>query len=348
MTPRNPGKPIRPLRRHARGQTAVLMTLVIGTLIGAMALGADVAVMYFNHLKLQKAVDAAALAGATYLQGGVQFTSSSPGCGSAGNSAQEAACTYAANNGLATSGNSLVINQPGTGLPPGAQTPNIQVFAQLTGLPYTFGRVLGLTTYSVAAGATATASNPTQSVQGLFPMAVQCNPPCNLNSLNPGSPVQFGDKFPMGASGNWQWLDSGSGSSGVGQAITGGMPGTYSIGGPITSETGNIGNSDPIISAFSILTSSCPTLSGDPCSGSNPDIIPSGDPCLVTVPAVNFGGCTGGCTTTIEGFANVYLEPSSTSTNITACFVQTVTPNSTAGASTAPQLGSYMQPQLIQ
>lgn len=336
--------------RHARGQTAVLMTLVIGTLIGAMALGADVAVMYFNHLKLQKAVDAAALAGATYLQGGVQFTSSSSGCGSMNDSAQQAACTYAANNGLATSGNSLIINQPGTGLPPGAQTPNIQVIAQITGVPYTFGRVLGLTTYSVSAGATAAANDPTQSVQGIFPMAVQCNSPCNLTNLNPGSTELFGVKFsPTGsAAGNWQWLDSGSGSSGVSQAITSGMSGTYSIGGPITTEPGNKANAGPIRQAFATRMSQCSAMSSDPCNGGNPNNIPSNDPCLVTVPAVNYGGCTGSCTTNIEGFVNVYIEPSSTSTNITACFVQTVTPNSTAGAAGAPQLGSYMQPQLIQ
>lgn len=49
-----------------KGQMAVVMTLVVATLLGVMALGSDVAVMYYNWMQLQKAADASALAGATY------------------------------------------------------------------------------------------------------------------------------------------------------------------------------------------------------------------------------------------------------------------------------------------
>jgi len=39
------------------------MTFAIATLLGAMALGTDVAVMYFNWVQLQKGADAAAIGG---------------------------------------------------------------------------------------------------------------------------------------------------------------------------------------------------------------------------------------------------------------------------------------------
>ncbi len=342
-------------KRYGKGQAVVMITLVMGTLIGAMALGTDVAVMYFNWVQLQKAADAAALAGATYLDGGLQFTTASAGCAGQSDYAKQAACTYAETNGLLTDSSSLTINEPGTNLPATAPTPNIQVVATKSGLPYMFGRVLGLTTYSVSAQATANASSSTGTVnQGLFPMAVQCATPCSLSSLNPGSAVQFGVKFSptFTASGNWQWLQNSNGSnlgdSGLNAAITNGMAGSFTVGGTITSETGNKGKAGPSATAWTDRMSQCPSLSSDPCSGGNPSDIPAGDPCLVVVPAVNFNGCTGSCTLTIEGFANVYIEPSSTTTNVTACFVQTVTANTIAGGPSTPDLGSNSQPVLIQ
>jgi uncharacterized membrane protein len=50
-----------------RGQIVIISTLAIVTWLSAMALGVDVAVSYFNRMKLQKAVDASVLAGAVYL-----------------------------------------------------------------------------------------------------------------------------------------------------------------------------------------------------------------------------------------------------------------------------------------
>ena len=50
--------------RFTRGQTMVVMTMVIGVLLGAMALGTDVGLFYYNWMLLQKAADSAAIAGA--------------------------------------------------------------------------------------------------------------------------------------------------------------------------------------------------------------------------------------------------------------------------------------------
>lgn len=53
--------------RYRGGQLAVILTLALPTLIGAIALGTDVSIFYFNRLQLQKGADAAVLAGATCL-----------------------------------------------------------------------------------------------------------------------------------------------------------------------------------------------------------------------------------------------------------------------------------------
>ena len=325
----------------SRGQVVALYSLIVVILVGAIALGTDVAEMYVNWQHMQKVADAAALAGANYLAGYTFSGTAASGCGSEPDAAKTAACTYAADNGLAAAG--LTITEP--------TASTIRVVAQETALPYYFAKVLGLNTYAVAAGATATAGGPIGTVtQGLFPVGLQCTAPCSLSSLDPGQSVSFGSKFVGGlAPGNWQFLDAGSGASGLGTAIEDGMTGSYTIGGAITSEPGNKGNSAPVKSGLAARLASCESIA-DPCTsaGGNPSDIPAGDPCLVVVPAVDYHGCTGSCSLTIEGFALVYLEPSTTtSTNINGCFVQAIAAN-TVASSSAPALGAMQVPILIQ
>jgi Flp pilus assembly protein TadG len=62
-------------------------------LLGAMGLGADMAVLYYNWVILQKGVDAAALAGAGYLQSDSQ----------AAPQAISVAVAYAQSNGIKNS-----------------------------------------------------------------------------------------------------------------------------------------------------------------------------------------------------------------------------------------------------
>jgi hypothetical protein len=228
------------------------------------------------------------------------------------------------------------------------------VAAQRTGLPYYFGKVIGLNTYSVSATATGQASQAVGTVKhGMFPVGLQCTDPCTLSSMNPGQGVSFGSKFVGGlAPGNWQWLDptggSGGGDAALTAAIAGGAPTSFTIGSAIVSEPGNKGNSGPVKSALTGRLNSCPSIS-NPCTsaGGNPNNIPASDPCLVIVPAVDYHGCTGSCPLTIEGFALIYLDPSATtSTNINGCFVKAVAAD-TITSITAPQLGAEMPPSLI-
>lgn len=327
--------------KKSAGQIAVVFALALVALVGVISLGVDVYLMYFNWQSLQTTADSAALAGANYLA--VYKFSGTPGtgCGGLPDDARIAACTYAVYNGHAAS--ELTMTEP--------TASTLHVLVQRSGYPYFFGRVLGLTTYSLAASATARQTGQVGTVsRGLFPIGLQCNTPCNLSNLNPGQSVSFGSKFVNGlAPGNWQWMDYGNGDSGLANAILNGASGSYTIGNTISSQPGNKGSSNNVKSALATRLSQCKSYSSDPCSGSNPSgVIQPGDPCVVIVPAVNFGGCGGSCSMTIQGFAEIYIEPAiTTSTKIQGCFISSAVGN-TISSSTAPTLGPTQPPYLIQ
>lgn len=210
-----------------------------------------------------------------------------------------------------------------------------------------FAKVLGLSTYTVGATATAYVGGVNTVTSGLFPIGLQCGTGCSPSSLVAGEPLTFGAKFVDGeAPGNWQFLDAGNGANGLGNALQNGMSGTYSIGGTITSEPGNKSNAGPVQDGWNARVASCPAVSPDPCSGSNPTNIPKNDPCEVIMPVVNFNGCNGSCSMTIEGFAEVYLEPNSPVGSLTGCYVSAYDPGS-AGSASAPNLGPTAPPVLV-
>jgi len=332
---------------NSRGQVAVLYAGIAVALIGAIALGSDVAVMYVNWQQMQKTADAAAIAGANYLAGYTFTGTPASGCTGEPDAAQTAACTYAVDNGIAVS--DLTLSEP--------TATTIQVMAAQSGseTPYLFAKVLGMGNYAVSATAVASAGGPVGTVkQGMFPVGLQCTSPCSLSSLDPGQSVSFGAKFVGGlAPGNWQWLNptggTGGGDSALSAAIASGDSASFSIGDSIQSEPGNKGNSTQVVTALSSRLRGCPAIS-DPCTsgGGTPTDIPTNDPCLVAVPAVDFHGCTGNCPLTIEGFAEVYLEPATTTgTSINGCFVKEITADSIASSS-APGLGAQQVPALAQ
>lgn len=336
----------------SRGQIAVLYALIAAFLIGAVALGADMAVMYTNWQHVQKTADSAAIAGAAFLSSNMTYGGTiASGC--TGDNAEEAACTYAVTNDptLTATGNSVSVSEP-TGN-------TLKVVATENNLPYFFGRAIGLSTYNVSASATAVAPGVAGTVNpgpGVFPIGLQCKAPCtNLSTLG-GEPVHFGTKFVGGlASGNWQWLDvSSDGSNGIPtlvSAINNGASGSYSINPPdntIYTKTGNAGANSQVSKAVSDRMAKCPSLP-DNCTGVNPNDIPLNDPCEVIVPAVDFSNLSGKSTAlTIEGFALVLLDPATTtSTSINGCFVSEITQDTIASI-TAPDLGALVADTLTQ
>jgi len=332
-----------------KGQVVVMYAGIVAALLGATALCTDVAVMYVNSIQLQKAVDSAAIAGATYMAG-ISFNGpTAAGCTGQPDDAKKAACTYAFNNGIDSSVDGTTLNITETSTP---TVTTVTVAAQRTGLPYYFAKAVGLSTYTVAVTSTATASQAVGSTQHMFPVGLQCNNPCSLSNMNPGYPVSFGAKFVNGlAPGNWQWLDLGNGDNGLGTNIDQGATGTFTIGNAITSEPGNNANSQNIRTGLGARLSRCAAIA-DPCTsgGGNPNNIPTNDPCLIIVPAVDYHACNGSCHVTIEGFAMIYIEPTgpnaTTSSKIQGCFVKAVAADSITSV-TAPQLGAEMPPSLI-
>jgi Flp pilus assembly protein TadG len=89
-TERVHGKLRRRLPMYRRGQMMVVFALSAVALVGVMSLGADVGVLYYNWVQLQKAADAAALAGASYLPNDTTTATST-------------AQAYATNNGVLAS-----------------------------------------------------------------------------------------------------------------------------------------------------------------------------------------------------------------------------------------------------
>src|SRR5208282_1441855 len=127
----------------AKGQISVALILMLTVILGAIGLGADAALLYFNWVILQKGVDAAALAGAGYLQGNSE---SAP-------DAISVAVTYAENNAIKNS--ELIADGSGNkAYVPGPNYTTITVTAERT-VPYAFFKLIGLSNGKVAATATA-------------------------------------------------------------------------------------------------------------------------------------------------------------------------------------------------
>jgi len=339
----------------AKGQIAVLYAGIIAVVIGAVALGADVAVMYVNWEHVQKTADSAAVAGAAFLSSDKTYNGTiASGC--SGDNAEQAACTFAMNNDptLSASGNSVTVTEP-TGN-------TLQVVATEGNLPYFFGKAIGLNTYSVSATAVAQAPGVVGTVlsggTGLFPVGLQCAAPCPAGSLVGGEPVHFGTKFistTINASGNWQWLDVSGGKGGgvpvLEDAIANGASSTFSIYPPnnqIYTETGNVGKNPNVAKALADRLAKCSDIT-DGCAGVNPNDVPLNDPCMIIVPTVDFTGLHGKSSAlTIYGFALVYLDKANTtSTSINGCFIENITQD-TLASSTAPNFGALVTDVLTQ
>ena len=263
---------------------------------------------------------------------------------------------YAAKNKMAVDTASLKIFEPGQNLPPTAPTPNIQVWVKRSNLPYLFGRVIGLDTYSVSAIATAQGSNPVGTYTGgLVPVVFQCTAPCaDTNGLTKGAFVSFGAKFTAGANGNWGWLDVGQGPGGaaLGAAIADGYQGTLRVHDLVSTKPGATWG--PVRSGFDArMARHNATFGGtDPntvCQGASTKP-PQGDP-LVTLPVGDISACSGRCGgVEVLGFVNVYwtgISKSGPDISITGCFVETTTLGG-GGNPNAPKLGAIAPPTLIQ
>ena len=397
------------MARHSQGQIMVLYAGAIAVLLGAIALGTDVAVMYLNWEQLQKAADASAIAGAS------QLTGQPDASGTTSGNAKAYAAGYACLNGIndsnaasdagvsgsqqtvmtnlctANTGNNPSYTDTISSINVDANNSFIQVSLKRQ-LPYFFGRVIGLTTGNVAVSAKATVAGNVNTVTGgLFPAGVQCatdaSGNCNF-SCNPISascnnlPAAFNkDQVFAGTQasssfspGNWGWLNLGV-SSGCGagggpyaQAVGCGGSDAESITSVLTkpgSTTGQIRQGWSYRSnqhdTFVANNPSCNISYASICGGTSTPC--PGDPLAVVVPLVNFntGTCNGQCTLAVQGFAELYLDPTQTCIDpksngkggcggnaaLEGCFIKSVAPD-TIGSSGAPNTGVTSAPTLVQ
>jgi Flp pilus assembly protein TadG len=364
------------LRRRALGymcgQVSVVFALAAVTLCGVMALGADVGVLYYNWVQLQKAADAAALAGAQVLGQDPNDPTSATAT-----LATTTAQTYATNNGI--SANDTVTAAP--------QSSNreMAVAIQRT-VPYSFARTLGLTNGYVKVAAVAKIPTAVSTVNGGPNSPVCCSgAACTSGgttviaaSGTPGSgvpcpgscgsgtgqfnvlPIALDNQTPWvsgsittlnqqdvngngngnnnrwpDAPGNWGYVNLCGNSNSSGSVLRTGMAAGY--GGELT-----IGNTlttvpgsknGPVDQGISDRAPATQTAAPS-------TYVTYNNPRVVVIPMVDFskdaatgGTCSGTCTVKITGFMAAYIL-STNSGNITVQDIGIVLPNSVAAGTT--------------
>jgi Flp pilus assembly protein TadG len=301
----------------SRGQIGVIMTLVMATLLGAVALATDVGVLYYNWVQLQKAADSAVLAGANYLTGD-----------SSTDTAQVVTVTdnYAEANGIQQA---EIVN---TTVASDYKSVSVQVSRTV---PYFFARLLGLTTGNVVARATA-GINATGKPIGMTPLGLPCTQAdaqvadCNGNykTYSEGGPLyQLNLPQPNGsiAAGNWEPLAIGAdGGSNYRQLIAGGYQSTASVGdlmGTFTEPGHLVG---PTVHGFEDRMTNAGATSYVQTPPANPS--PS-DWQVILVPMVDFSAAQGKSYVPITGFAEMWITGVSPGGTVSAYFLQPLTNN---------------------
>ncbi len=334
--------------RNARGQVLVIYTIALVALLGAVALCTDVAVLYFNWGQLQKAADAAAVAGAHYL----------PNQAGQGGEAYNTAFAYAAKNGVPSS---QVVS-----VTFGANNTQITVKLQRS-VNLIFARVLNFLNAPVTVQATAEIQ-PAGGVGGILPIGLACTSTdvstCGTCTQDTSLQYQTTDgqmqsvwnctlKYGQIAPGNWEPLALGAnGANSYRNSLANGYPGTFQINSdiPVSTEPGNM--MGPTLQGLGIRLgkSSYPTGGGSVGGTNQPPPLDStgsltttgaSDSRLVLVPMVNYTGAQGKTTVPIMSFALAWIGQVNRDGSLNIYFLAgaqdpyPVTPNN-GGANTGP------------
>jgi hypothetical protein len=279
----------RSLHRPNSGQIIIVVAVAVGTLIGAMSLGVDVGVLYFNWMQIQKAADAAVIAGASYLP-------LDPA------TAIATADSYAEENGIATAEIASTTV--------GGNDNSISIVIQRS-VPTYFARILGLFSGSVAAKATA-AVEGVGSVNGMLPIGIDSRTTYTFGQQVLLMTGQYGP-------GNWGPLVLGpNGASNFANNVEYGYAGNFNIGDWVTTETGLM--SGPTQQSFNARINT--GLSEYPNATLESHTL--NDPRVATVPMVNFANINGQSQVQITGFAELWLVGMDSHGTITTDFIQQV------------------------
>jgi|HubBroStandDraft_5_1064220.scaffolds.fasta_scaffold41399_3 hypothetical protein len=184
-------------RRSQRGQTILLVAISMVSLLAMAALAIDVVTLYVARTEVQRAADAAALAGAKALaDSGMTTLQPSDGslpdaitlAKSMATSAINAVVSASSpmNNAVAGSTPTLATGYPtfNTAL---NYNPTVTVVLQQTNLPTFFARIWGASASTTSASATAEAYNPSNQ-QSFTPITPRCVKPWLVANLDPTNP----------------------------------------------------------------------------------------------------------------------------------------------------------------
>jgi Putative Flp pilus-assembly TadE/G-like len=303
--------------RVSKGQIAVIMTICLPVLIGVIGLGADLGVLYFNWVQLQKAADAAALAGASQLTGDTATTTNS--------SVVSTGTQYAQSNGVIQAADTILVS-------PANDDKSVSVYLSRQ-VPYYFLQVLGLKKGKVTAKATA-GILPTQGVCGAAPFGLPCKQNCNGNgcygqakvpgqgdatcggaytfntsNLSAGTQIQLkSNQSVTGVPGNWDPLAiGGSGASVYRSNIGHGEAQTIKVGDVLATETGNIVG--PTAQGFSDRGLNLPNSTVATVPASPYTTLSATDPHVVVVPLVDWtaAGKNGKTSVPVMDFVTLYV-----------------------------------------
>lgn len=194
MSDHSGGKSAFARRAGERGQTIILVAVSLVTLLGMAALAIDVVTLYVARGEMQRAADAAALAGAkAFVDSGL---TSDPANATRQALAQTMATTVINSilpqNKISGAPPVLVAGSPAFDLTrPG--NPQVTVTLQRTDLPTFFARIWGTRLATVTASAVAEAYNPSSSPAGYAPIAPKCVKPLLVANRDPASTNPFVD-----------------------------------------------------------------------------------------------------------------------------------------------------------
>ena len=326
------------MKKLNRGQTAVIIGLAIPVLIGAIALGTDVTMLYYNSIQLQKAADAAALAGASYLPDNSQ-------------TAITTAQTFALANGVKAgeiSSNTVA-----------AGNASLTISLSRT-VPYYFARVLGLTSGLVTASATSAPQFPPNTVNAPMKSSIPvggdnsgnngviCNNigDCDLlpigidKNTNHSDGLQINLQQGQVGPGNWDLLALGGvGGNNLRNKLANGYNGMVTVGDWVDTEPGKkVGPVDQgIQDRLTLAASMDPSGTWSSHKLTNPRV--------VVLPVVNWTGQNGRKQVQVTAFASVWID-SYAGGQVTVHMISQVVANS-YGDPNAPNFGAKGTPVLL-
>lgn len=208
--------------KEESGAALVIVAISMVALLGFTALTIDGGRLYSEKSKLQKALDAAVLAGAQGIG-----TSEVRAKSIARDVSQKNGYSLTQNEELKIVGNSIKAEKE-------------------VSVSMTFAKALGMNEATISAKAKAIVA-PLKKASGIAPIAVQKSDVPNKTIIN------CGDKNPGEQHGNCGYLRiDGSGAKGLGEAIKNGV--TYQIGEPVSTEPGH--NTGPVSDAIDFLIES--------------------------------------------------------------------------------------------